>query len=306
MEKERGSREDKDKARLSRRKFLVGASAVATTVAGGVAAHRFLSKKEIKDVSVEKSKVPSPEKVSVNFDRIQTEVERARNLLSLENPLEALKSKYLVSALYYSDTFLAHALNSVPSESDESGRILHGIAPLITPNIRKRYVDALTVRTSVLYGGLPEGKYSQPLPGLDFGHGESHPDAVDIFALKGTPVFNVRRGIIVLAESEWTEDYPFSETSPKGGNSVIIFNGDSNQFYRYAHLEMVSVSSGHAIESGARIGTVGRTGLNASQARSASHVHLEINAYDAKTSGMRSLLSHEIKGELQKASLRRV
>ena len=74
---------------------------------------------------------------------------------------------------------------------------------------------------------------------------------------------------------------PFSTTSQKGGNSVIVFDPDADRFLRYAHLEDVSVYAGDLVGAGDRIGTVGHTGLNASRPKHGRHLHFEINEFKA-------------------------
>ena len=300
MEKNRDvlGRENK-KTGISRRTLLIGVSAVAGATLGGVMAHRAFSPKETKTDFPKKTPTLSPEKIPTSIDRVHAEIEHARILLSSKDPLDVLKSTHLVSALYYSDRFLASILKSSDTP-DESHEIVRGIVPHITTDVRRRYVEALSKEAYRAFGERSEEKRSLPFPKLDFGRGDNHPDAVDIFAREGTKIASVRRGVVVLAESGWTEKNPYLGTSPRGGNTAIVFNQDSKQFYRYAHLDRVSIRTGEVIGAGHSIGTVGRTGINAFQNRSASHVHLEINAYTPATQGMRSLSSHEVKQEIQK------
>ncbi|MEO8660349.1 MAG: peptidoglycan DD-metalloendopeptidase family protein, partial [Bryobacteraceae bacterium] len=87
-------------------------------------------------------------------------------------------------------------------------------------------------------------------------------------------------GVVIVAESGWTEADPFSTSSRLGGNSVIVVNPVIHRMYRYCHLESVLVSAGELLRSGQTIGTVGHSGINASRPRHGGHLHFEVNEYD--------------------------
>jgi len=89
----------------------------------------------------------------------------------------------------------------------------------------------------------------------------------------------VSRGLVILADRDWTPEDLFSTASRKGGNAVIVFDPDRNRFYRYCHLSAVNVSPGDLVAAGQQLGAVGHTGLNASRAGHGGHLHFEVNEY---------------------------
>ncbi len=108
----------------------------------------------------------------------------------------------------------------------------------------------------------------------------NHEYALDLFTPEGTPVRSATRGVVVLADKTWTPGDPFSTTSQKGGNTVIVFDPDGDRFFRYAHLDQVPVSAGQIVHAGEVVGTVGHTGLNASRPKHGGHLHLEVNQFE--------------------------
>jgi murein DD-endopeptidase MepM/ murein hydrolase activator NlpD len=90
-------------------------------------------------------------------------------------------------------------------------------------------------------------------------------------------------GVVVLAQEGWDPEQPLATVSQRGGNEVIIFNPETNRFYRYCHLDMVFVQTRDIIPAGVALGTVGHSGKNASRKGHGQHLHLEINQYDPKT-----------------------
>lgn len=59
-----------------------------------------------------------------------------------------------------------------------------------------------------------------------------------------------------------------------------MFEPTTARFYRYAHLETVSVNPGTLVEAGQTLGTVGHTGLHAALPSHGRHLHFEINQYN--------------------------
>ena len=144
----------------------------------------------------------------------------------------------------------------------------------------------------------------------NFSHGNAHRGhpAHDIFIhdadqnmlddRTGKPayVLSMTGGIVVAVKTNWTD-----ADTLRGGNYVVIFDPMRNRYTYYAHNNTVLVQVGQIVPGGYRIATVGRSGRNASPARSATHVHVmviqltddrgrPINYYDelktARISGM--------------------
>jgi hypothetical protein len=216
---------------------------------------------------------PSPEIEA----RVAVEVAQANLVLATLNTQNVVASPYLVSAIYYHEGFL----DDFPVDRTSAGperRIIGQISRLVTREKKEQFVRVLHQRWMESRGETPERSVLPVVYKVASGR-RNHRYAIDLFAPEGAPVFTVSRGIAVLAERDWTADDPFSTTSRKGGNTVIVFDPDHDRFYRYCHLSTTQVSAGSAIAAGEVIGTVGHTGLNASQPGHGRHLHFESNEY---------------------------
>lgn len=214
---------------------------------------------------------PSPEVDA----RVADEVARARRILEALTASNALESPYLVSAFYYHEGFL----NDFPAERSTAAperRIIGQISNLLTPDTKVRFLRLLHERWS--HTGTPGPKqYVEPVAYRAMSGRRSHRYAVDLFAPEGAAVSAASRGLVVLADKDWSPDNLFSTSSRKGGNAVILFDPDRDRLYRYCHLNAVNVSAGDVVAAGERLGTVGHTGLNASHAGHGMHLHFETN-----------------------------
>lgn len=181
---------------------------------------------------------------------------------------------YLVAALYYSRDY--YRMLAYGESSDEpAARILVEIDDLLDQEARKKYV---TILEHMLAGSkLKDEDKVRPLSNFTFGKGINHKDAIDLFAKEGAEVRSITGGITVLAENGWNLKNPFSTVSPRGGNTVIICDEESQNFYRYCHLEKSTVKAGEVLRPGQQIGLVGHTGVRASQMGHGEHLHLEMN-----------------------------
>lgn len=207
----------------------------------------------------------------------QAEVLKAKAILDGGDLAKVLDDPYLASIFYYSERFMAHGGNS---------GLIGALGKLITPDLRRKYIktlETLTKRPSI----------SSPVrPLRDFMFGKCSPchrDAIDLFTREGSLVYSMTDGVVVLADASWQPDDPPSTVSPKGGNEVIIFDAATERFYRYCHLDTLSVKIRSTVTRGQAIGTVGHTGVNASKKDHGRHLHLEVNRYDAATGMMISL-----------------
>ncbi len=145
----------------------------------------------------------------------------------------------------------------------------------------------LEVSTSELEWGNPDDNlirnmkitYSVPYMGnYKLGGGEhtgSHL-AVDIKAIKGTPVFAVANGIVVKVSNQ---TYGFGKHVVVKHENVPLV-GDSGKthtlYSSYSHLDSYSVSEGDAVSKGKQIGTVGDTGT-----ATTDHLHFQIDTTSA-------------------------
>lgn len=84
---------------------------------------------------------------------------------------------------------------------------------------------------------------------------------VDLAVPKGTPVYAVGTGVVVLAS--WSGSY---------GKAVTIKMSDS-RYVVYGHLNRISVARGAKVKAGTRIGSSGATGR-----ATGPHLHFEVRA----------------------------
>lgn len=88
-----------------------------------------------------------------------------------------------------------------------------------------------------------------------------HHTGIDLAVPRGTPVYAVGGGVVVLAR--WSGAY---------GNAVTVRMPDGH-YAVYAHLSRIGVRQGARIRTGARLGNSGATGR-----ATGPHLHLEIRA----------------------------
>ncbi|HUE22122.1 MAG TPA: M23 family metallopeptidase, partial [Bryobacteraceae bacterium] len=165
------------------------------------------------------------------------------------------------------------------SSADPERRIIGQIGNMLSPEGKARFVRLLH---EVWAQSGPAGaeRSAEPVAySASGGGGRSHKYAIDLFASEGAAVYSVSRGIVILADRDWSPDSLFSTTSRKGGNAVIVFDPDRDRFYRYCHMSTVQVSAGDLVAAGQIVGSVGHSGLNASQPGHGHHLHFETNEY---------------------------
>jgi murein DD-endopeptidase MepM/ murein hydrolase activator NlpD len=216
---------------------------------------------------------PSPEVDA----RVADEVAKARLILEHLDAGNVFASPYLVSAFYYHDGFLDDFDVNRPSAAPER-RIVGQISKALTRDDKAHFQRLLHEVWSASGSPGPE-RSAEPVAWLAMSGRRSHQYAVDLFAPEGSAVSSVSRGLVVLADRGWSREDLFSTASRKGGNAVIVFDPDRDRFYRYCHLSTVAVSAGQVVAAGEHLGTVGHSGLNASQAGHGRHLHFEANEY---------------------------
>ncbi|ARX84921.1 MULTISPECIES: M23 family metallopeptidase [Streptomyces] len=116
----------------------------------------------------------------------------------------------------------------------------------------------------------PKGRYTRPLRrryrvtsryGVRGNWAAGHHTGIDLGVPRGTPVYAVTSGVVVLAR--WSGAY---------GKAVTVRMPDK-RYVLFAHLSRISVRQGQRIRTGARIGYSGATGR-----ATGPHLHLEIRA----------------------------
>jgi len=210
--------------------------------------------------------------------RVADEVGKAKRILGDLNTDNLFASPYLVSAIYYHDDFLS-GFPVDRDTADPERRIIGQIGNVLSPERKARFMQLLHEVWARSGPATPE-RSAEPVAYSAAGGGRgSHRYAIDLFAPEGAPVYAVSRGLVVLADRDWSADSFFSTTSRKGGNAVIVFDPDHDRFYRYCHMSTVQVSAGKLVAAGQVVGTVGHSGLNAAQPGHGRHLHFEANEY---------------------------
>ena len=218
---------------------------------------------------------PSPETDA----RVEREVARAQAVLDRMDIAAIFDSPYLASAVYYHDGFLDDYPDERP-DGNPARRIIARVSRQLTPERKARYIELLH-RACAPPAAAGARRYVVPVRYAEpRGHRNPHRYALDLFAAEGSPVYSAASAVVVLAESNWTRGDPFSTSTERGGNSVIVFNPETGRFFRYCHLAAAEVRAGQAVEAGGRIGTVGHTGADASRRGHGRHLHFEVNQYD--------------------------
>ncbi len=228
---------------------------------------------------------------------IKKNIEEIKSIIHNNNCEGVLANPYLVSILYYSNDFLNE---TTPQQKTKSVylRIINEVLPLITVEFKSLYINYLSSLEEVT-----KEDESFPLENLRINYGKNnHLDAIDLFIEEGSPIHAFAGGVVVLAENTWKKDNEMSTSSVRGGNTVIVFNSTKKEFYRYAHMENTTEDAkpGQSIKSGAKLGTVGHTGLNATKAGHGGHLHFEIHKLNMNTIGNDNIMLEEIQNRLER------
>jgi peptidoglycan LD-endopeptidase LytH len=134
-------------------------------------------------------------------------------------------------------------------------------------------------------GFKPDIRYGSSIKGYDFYDGNRHGGhpAYDIFIRdKNQDSLDDRTNrpvtvlapvdlLILSAEKDWMPD-----SQLRGGKYVWALDPLQDRFFYFAHLNDIRTSPGAFCKAGSAIGTVGRTGRNASPARSPTHLHFMV------------------------------
>ncbi len=94
-------------------------------------------------------------------------------------------------------------------------------------------------------------------------------DSVDDKTGERVDVVAMTAGIVLGIETGWQ---PGSEY--RGGNWIWIYDPVLHGLFYYAHNKVVAVTPGQWVRAGQKISEVGRTGFNAYNPRSPTHLHL--------------------------------
>ncbi|MDB5242861.1 MAG: peptidase [Spirosoma sp.] len=134
--------------------------------------------------------------------------------------------------------------------------------------------------TNAIGGTHGEGFRSKGFNLFDYNAKGSHP-AQDIFVVDrnqdgiddrtGQPIdiLAMSSGLVVGIETGWKPGSDY-----RGGNWIWVYDPNLHGLFYYAHNNQVDVAPGQWVQSGQKIGEMGRTGFNAYKTRSPTHLHL--------------------------------
>ena len=233
---------------------------------------------------------------------ILNQIDKIKEIVLNNKYEQVFHNPYLAYALYYSQPFLDEVSNS-KNQHDVSERIIGSITNFITPEFRRNaiiFIEKQTKEKENLQNKKISTNQNLPLKEFSFGFGKNHKDAIDLFTKESSLAYSIEGGIVLVADKNWQLNNELSSSSMKGGNTVVIFNYLNKEFYRYAHLDKVNVSSGELIMSGQELGTVGHTGKEASISGHGQHLHFEINKYLNSENVNQLLTVNDLKNRLRR------
>jgi peptidoglycan LD-endopeptidase LytH len=152
------------------------------------------------------------------------------------------------------------------------------IEPLVFPLVAS-HISAV--------GGAGRGFYARKFNLFDHSVRGSHP-AHDIFIYDPdqdckdnrkkdyVDIVSVGHGLVLATEKNWSDTSAY-----RGGNYVWVYDFERGGLWYYAHHRKVVVEPGQILKAGDKIGEVGRTGANAFNKRSDTHLHLMYLQLDA-------------------------
>ncbi len=104
---------------------------------------------------------------------------------------------------------------------------------------------------------------------------DTNQDCIDDKTHKEVQVLACTNGIVVAVETDWKAGSP-----QRGGNYITVYAPAERRFIYYAHNKTVLVKPGDIVSAGDAIATVGRSGANATQKRSPTHLHFMVLKLD--------------------------
>jgi peptidoglycan LD-endopeptidase LytH len=121
-----------------------------------------------------------------------------------------------------------------------------------------------------------DGYKSRGHPGHDLFIHDRNQDELDDRTGQPVNVVSMTDGVVVAYSPEWRP-----ASGLRGGKYVYIYSVAVNGLFYYAHNRSVVVRPGDVVTAGQVIATVGRTGRNASERLSPTHLHVMLLSFDA-------------------------
>ena len=142
------------------------------------------------------------------------------------------------------------------------------------------FIFPLTQSNYSAVGGSGSGFYVRNFNLFDHSVSGSHPahdifiydpdqDCMDNRKQAYVDIVSVGNGVVLAVEKDWTDSSEY-----RGGNYVWVFDFERGGLWYYAHHRKVVVEPGQIVKPGDKLGEVGRTGFNARNKRSDTHLHL--------------------------------
>jgi len=114
-----------------------------------------------------------------------------------------------------------------------------------------------------------DGYKSRGHPGHDLFIHDRNRDELDDLTGRPVTVVSMTAGIVVATALEWKADSVL-----RGGRYIYIYSPQQNGLFYYAHNREILAKPGDVVAAGQAIATVGRSGRNAAQTRSPTHLHV--------------------------------
>ena len=117
-----------------------------------------------------------------------------------------------------------------------------------------------------------DGNQHKGHPGHDIFIRDKNQDGVDDVTGKPVEVVSTSQGVVVSINLNWESSSPI-----RGGNYIWIYEPIKSRYFYYAHLDKIFVRVDQIVSKGDRLGTVGRTGVNAYPKKSPTHLHFVVH-----------------------------
>jgi len=106
-------------------------------------------------------------------------------------------------------------------------------------------------------------------PAQDIFINDKNQDCIDDSTGKEVKVLSMTGGIVISAIKQWQEG-----SEVRGGICTIIYDPFTNCIFYYAHCRKLFIATGDMVKPGDVIAIMGRSGKNAFEKRSPTHLHL--------------------------------
>lgn len=168
-----------------------------------------------------------------------------------------------IAQTYESDVMEIRLFNGLGAEDLEVGsEVIIPNGELHNQKDEPKRSSSSSSSSKVQSSSNTSGYFTNPAPGARKTQGIHGRNAVDLGAPIGTPVYAAASGTVIISKSGgWNGGY---------GTYIVIKHGNGTQTL-YAHLSGNNVSTGHWVEKGSRIGSIGNTGKS-----TGPHLHFEV------------------------------